>query len=72
MGLTQQGQASAMSSQAAQNCRMNAAEWEKRADSTNESALKRSYQSLARQWRDLAHQIDDLEREKGPSCDSAA
>jgi hypothetical protein len=42
-------------------CRMSAGECEKRAASTNDPALKQSYTSLAKEWRDVAVQVERLE-----------
>ena len=42
-------------------CRMSAVECEKRAAGTTDPALKHSYTSLAKKWRDVAIQVERLE-----------
>ena len=40
---------------------MSASECEKRAAGTHDAALKQSYTSLAKEWRDAANQVEHLE-----------
>ena len=42
-------------------CRMSAVECEKRAADTNDPALKQSYESLAKEWRAVAIEVERLE-----------
>ena len=42
-------------------CRISAGECEKRSAATNDPALEQSYKSLAKEWRDVAIQIEHLE-----------
>jgi hypothetical protein len=42
-------------------CRISADECEKRAAVTSDPALKQSYASLAKEWRDIAIQLERLE-----------
>jgi len=42
---------------------MSAGECEKRAASTNDPALKQSYTALAKEWRDVAIQVEHLENQ---------
>jgi len=44
-------------------CRMSAGECEKRAAGTNDPALKQSYTALAKEWRDVAIQVEHLENQ---------
>ncbi len=53
----------------ADKCRARAIECDERAASVSDLKIRQLYESLAKQWWQLAREIDDLEREKVRNAD---